>query len=135
MEFIFSIGKEILLVPVWALIQSPFLRWGAKLARTANVSLKAAFMLGLITSVASFPIALLFYLLSDLIGEQIAEGLAYVAVIIATVWLYGYFLRNEAGASIGIRRGFIVFSLEVLVLLGALLAVGLFVTLVLTVLR
>ncbi len=135
MEFIFSLGKEIFLVPFWALIQSPFLRFSARLAKASEISLKAAFVLGLITSVASFFVSLVFYLLSGLIGERVAEGLSLMTALIATVWLYGYFLRAEAGTSIGMWRGFIVFALEVLMLLGVLLAAALFLVLVLGVLR
>lgn len=135
MEFIFSLGKELLSLLVWTIIQTPFLRLSARLAKTADISLKAAFVLSLITSAASFLVSLIFYLLSELIGEHVAEGLSLVMALIVTVWLYGYFLRGEAGTSIGMRRGFIVFSLEVLMMLGVLLAAGLFFALVLVVLR
>jgi len=135
MELLLSIGKEILLVPLWALIQSPFLRFSARLAKTSNVSIKAAFMLGLITIAASFLVSLVFFLLSELIGDRVAEGLSLITAIAATVWLYGYFLRGESGASVGMWRGFIVFALQVLLLLGVLLAVAVFAVLVLNVLR
>jgi hypothetical protein len=61
MEFILTLGKGILTIPVWALIQSPFLRWSAKLTKVSSVSFRAAFTLGLITGAVSLAVSLVLY--------------------------------------------------------------------------
>jgi hypothetical protein len=122
MEFILSLGKEILLVPVWALIQSPFLRWSAKLTKASSVSIRAAFTLGLITGAASLIVSLMLYPLYELIGDPFAKAISLLVVLGATVWLYGYFLRGEAGNSIGLWRGVKVLTVEIVLLLAFLFA-------------
>lgn len=122
MEFILSLGKEILLVPVWALIQSPFLRWSVKLTKTSSVSIRAAFTLGLITGAASLIVSLVLYPLYELIGDPFAKGISLLVVAAATIWLYGYFLRGEAGNSIGLWRGVKVLAVEIVLLLAFLFA-------------
>lgn len=67
MEFLFFLGKQILLVPLWALIHSPFLRWSVKLNKVPSVSLQAAFTLGLVTAAAFLIVSLLLYPLYVLI--------------------------------------------------------------------
>ena len=113
MEFVLSLGKQILLVPVWALIHSPFLRWSAKLTKIPSVSIRAAFTLGLITGAASLIVSLLLYPLYVLIEDPFADGISWLVVAVATVWLYGYFLRGEADNSIGLWRGVKVFTIEI----------------------
>lgn len=130
MEFILALGKEVLLVPVWALIQSPFLRWSAKLTKASSVSIRAAFTLGLITGAASLIASFFLYPLYALIGDPFAKGISLLIVLAATVWLYGYFLRGEAGNSIGLWRGIKVFTVEIVLLLAFLLAFAFLVVLV-----
>lgn len=122
MEFILSLGKEILLVPVWALIHSPFLRWSMKLTKTSRVSIRAAFTLGLITGAATLIVSLVLYPLYELIGGPLAKGISLLVVAAATIWLYGYFLRGEAGNSIGLWRGAKIFTVEIVLFLAFLFA-------------
>jgi hypothetical protein len=127
MEYIYEIGREVLLVPVWALIQSPFIRMSAKVAATSAVSLRGAFMLGLITGTAALVISLLSVPLYGLIGDSVATVFAWMAAIFATVWLYGYFLRGEGDKSIGFWRGALVFALGIVMLAAVMFAVALLV--------
>jgi len=130
MEFILSLGKEVLLVPVWALIQTPFLRWSAKLAKASSVTIKAAFVLGLITGAASLVLSLILYPLYALIGDPFAKSIGLIAAFAITVWMYGYFLRGETGNSIGMWRGTKVFILEIILLAATLFTLAYLVVLV-----
>ena len=123
MEYIYEFGKEVLLVPVWALIQSPFIRMSAKFAAASTMSLRGAFMLGLITGAAALVIWLLTLPLYWLAGDSVGYGIALIAVSFATVWLYGYFIRSEGGKPIGLLRGLLVIALEALMLLGVVIVV------------
>ncbi len=124
MEFLLSLGIAIVGVPVGALLQAPFVRVAARVAKTAPLSLKAAFMLGLITGAAMLVISLVLYPLNWVIGEDAADALSSVACTAAGVWLFGYFLRDEAGNSVGVKRGFVAFVLGALMFFGALLLVS-----------
>ena len=135
MEFIHSLGKELLLLLAWTLIQSPFLRLSARLTKTSNVSLRAAFTLGLIISAAATIVSLILYPLYTLIGDRAAESLSFIAAIATTIWLIGYFLRGENGNSIGIWRGCIVFGLTVLLLFGIGIVIALLAVLVVNILK
>ncbi len=123
MEFLCALGIAIVGVPIGALLQAPFVRLAARVAKTAPVSFRAAFMLGLITGAAMLAISLVLYPFNWVIGEGAADGLSSAACTAAGVWLYGYFLRDEAGNSVGIKRGFVAFALGALMVFGALLLV------------
>lgn len=125
MDYIYEIGREVLMVPIFALIQSPFIRISAKVAASSTVSLRAAFILGLIASAAGLVMSLLSIPIYGLIGDSVASIFAWTAVIFATVWLYGYFLRGEGGKSIGLWRGTMVFALAIVMLIGFIFAVAL----------
>lgn len=124
MEFLLSLGLAILGVPIGAFLQAPFVRFAARLAKTAPVSFRAAFMLGLITGAAMLAISLVLYPFNWVIGEDAADGLSSLACLVAGVWLYGYFLRDEAGNSVGIKRGFVAFALGALMVFGAILVLS-----------
>ncbi len=81
-------------------------------------------MLGLITGAAMLAISLVLYPFNWVIGEDAADGLSSSACLVAGVWLYGYFLRDEGGNSVGIKRGFVVFALSALMVFGALVLVS-----------
>ena len=135
MEFVLALGKGILVVPVWALIQSPFLRWSAKLTKASNVSFRAAFTLGLITGVASLVVSLVLYPLYWMIGDQFAAGISGLAGVAATTWLYGYFLRSETGNSVGLWGGVKVFAVEIVVFSVLLFSLAYLVVLVMNILK
>lgn len=135
MEFILSLGKGILTIPVWALIQSPFLRWSAKLTKVSSVSFRAAFTLGLITGAASLAVSLVLYPLYGMIREPFAEGISWLAVVGVTTWLYGYFLRSETGNSVGLWGGIKVFAVEIVVFSALLFSLAYLVVLVMNALK
>lgn len=135
MEFILSLGKGILTIPAWALIQSPFLRWSAKLTNVSNVSFRAAFTLGLITGAVSLAVSLVLYPLYGVIGDPFAEGISWLAVVAATTWLYGYFLRSETGNSVGLWGGVKVFAVEIVVFSALLFSLAYLVVLVMDTLK
>ena len=135
MEFILTLGKGILTVPVWALIQSPFLRWSAKLTKVSSVSFGAAFILGLITGAVSLAVSLVLYPLYGVIGDPLAEGISWLAVLAATTWLYGYFLRGASGNSVGLWGGVKVFSVQIVVFSALLFSLAYLVVLVMNTLK
>ncbi len=129
MEFILSLGKAILAVPISAIIGAPLISFSARIAKTAPVSLKAAVMLGLITGAVTLSISVVLYPLYWLIGSNAAEGLSLAACTAAAVWLFGYFLRDSAGNSIGIWRGLVVFAIQSLMLIGVIVLIGILIAL------
>lgn len=135
MEFLLSVAKELLVLPLWALVQAPLLRWAARFAKTAPVSFKAAFMLGLITGAVTLAIALACYPLYWVMPETATDVLSLAAGLAASVWLYGYFLRNEAGQSVGLARGFVTFILQTLMVFAVLVVISAIAALVLYMVR
>lgn len=135
MEFILALGKGILTIPVWALIQSPVLRWSAKLTKVSSVSFAGAFTLGLITGAASLAVSLVLYPLYGVIADSFAEGISWLAVLAATTWLYGYFLRSESGNSVGMWGGVKVFSVQIVVFSALLFSLAYLVVLVINTLK
>lgn len=67
-----------------------------------------------------FDCSLLLYPLYVLIETPLADGISRVVVVSATIWLYGYLLRGEAGSSIGLWRGGKVFAVELVLFLAFL---------------
>lgn len=132
MESFLEFGKALLFIPIWALIQAPFLRLAVKINKASSISLKAAFMLGLIVSAASLVVCLVLYPLNGLgvINDPVADDLSLFATIVTTVWMYGYFLRSEMSDSIGALRGLIVFALQTLLFLGVIVAAGVLIVIV-----
>jgi hypothetical protein len=125
MEYIYAFGKELLLVPIWALIQSPFVRISAKVAAASVISIRGAFMLGLIAGAAGLIASFMTLPFYWLVGNSVADSLAFIVGFFAMVWLHGYLLRSEGGNSIGLWRGFKVITLEILLILGVMVAVSL----------
>lgn len=124
MEFILSLGKAILYVPVWAFVQTPLLRWSTRLNNIATLSFRAAFTLGLITGAASLIVSLALLPLYNLTSEPVADNVVLAAMVAVTAWGYGYFLRGNTGNSIGMWKGFKVFVLTAVLLLAIMLAVA-----------
>lgn len=113
--------KEIVLLIIWAFLQSPVLRLSAKLAKFPAPSIQAAFLLGLISGATSVAVSLMLYPLYHFLGTAIAEGISLGAAMAATIWAYGYFLRNGSGNSIGIVPGAKVFVIQIALLIAFLI--------------
>ena len=124
MDLIFSVGKVILFVPLWALIQSPFLRWSAKLAKVSTVSYTSAFILGLITGAAALIVGLLGYPVFALIDASLYDIVALLIACVTTTLLYSYFLRSEQGKSVGVWAGAKVFILQTVLFIVLLFALS-----------
>lgn len=130
MEYVFWFAKVLLLLVFWILVQAPFVRWAAKLTRIAPVSTRAAIMLGIIISAAGVVSTFISFLMSFWIPPDLRYGQSYLTVLAVTAGLFGYYLRDREGQSIGFWRGAAVFMLSITMMFGVLVVVAVLLTLV-----
>jgi hypothetical protein len=69
------------------------------------------------------------------IEAPFAEGVSGLAVLAATTWLYGYFLRSESGNSVGLWGGVKVFSVQIVVFSALLFSLAYLAVLVMNTLK
>jgi hypothetical protein len=124
MEFITALLKAILLLPVWALVESPLIQLSARLVIPRRVSFRAAFMLALISGGALIAIGAVLWPISSNLGH-VAETVVSLSVTIGvSSWLYGYFLTNAEGRSVGVLKGGLVVLLSTFFFAAALLLIA-----------
>lgn len=130
MEYVFAFAKALLLLVFWILVQAPFIRWSARVVKIAPVSTRAAIMLGIIISAAGIVSTFVSFLMSFWIPPDLRYGQSYLTVLAVTAGLFGYYLRDREGQSIGFWRGAAVFTLSITMMFGVLLVVAAVLTLV-----
>lgn len=129
MEFWGSTLKAIVLWPVLALIDVPFVQLGARILKLRRPTFGATYLLVLIAGAAMF---LASAVLRPVLPEE--NTIAEVAVLIGLAvlvygWAFGYFLTDTNGASIGYWKGAQIFLIAsalfaMLLFVVALIAVG-----------
>ncbi|MEA3192881.1 MAG: hypothetical protein QOD26_1214 [Betaproteobacteria bacterium] len=122
MDFLISMGKSILLLPIGALLEVPFIQLGNRILVKKQLSFGAAYLMALISGGALIIVhAALFPVLNSL-GETGQTALSLGAALGIASGLYGYFLTDEEGRSIGYLKGLGVVLLSS-ALFGAVLLV------------
>lgn len=122
MEFLTSLLKALVLLPVWALVESPFIQLSTRIVVPRRLSFRAAYMLALLSGgaliLANVILWPVFANVGDLAGTAIS---ATVALALSTA-IYGYFLTNAEGKSVGYLKGGLVVLVSVLLASAALVA-------------
>jgi hypothetical protein len=125
MEFVGSLLKTILLWPLLALIDVPFVQLGTRILKLPRPSFGATYLLILVAGVAAILATLV---LSPVLPEEntIADvTTSSVFALLVYGWVFGYFLTNVDGSSIGYWKGTQVFLIAT-ALFGALLIAAAF---------
>lgn len=127
MEFLGSTLKAILLWPVLALIDVPFVQMGARILKLRRPTFGATYLLVLIAGAAMFLVGAV---LRPVLPEENAIAEVAVFIVLAVLvygWAFGYFLTDADGASIGYRKGAQVFLIASTLFAALLLVVALIV--------
>lgn len=115
-----SVLKAIVLWPLLALIDVPFVQLSARILKVRRPTFGAAYLLVLISGAAMFLVTLV---LSPVLPEEktiIGLVVSLVLAVLVYGWAFGYFLTHADGLSIGYWKGTQVFLLAS-ALFGALL--------------
>ena len=122
MEFLISLGKSILLLPIGALLETPFIQLGSRILIKKKLSFGAAFMMALISGGALIVVHAALYPVLVNLGDAGQNALSLAVALGLASGLYGYFLTDEQGRSIGYLKGLGVVLLSS-ALFGAVLLV------------
>lgn len=105
MDFLISLGKSILLLPIGALLEVPFIQLGARILIKRRLSFGAAYMMALISGGALIVAHAALYPVLSSLGETGQSALSLAVALGLASGLYGYFVTNEEGRSIGYLKG------------------------------
>lgn len=122
MEFLISLGKSILLLPIGALLETPFIQLGNRILIKKRLSFGAAFMMAVISGAALIVAHAALYPVLATLGETGQAALSLAVALALASGLYGYFLTDAEGRSIGYLKGLGVVLLSS-ALFGAVLLV------------
>ena len=105
MDFLISLGKSILLLPIGALLEVPFIQLGNRILVKKKLSFGAAFMMALISGGALIVVHAALYPILVNLGDTGQNALSLVVALALASGLYGYFLTDAEGRSIGYLKG------------------------------
>ncbi len=105
MEYITSLLKSLVLLPVGALIEAPFILLSARVVTRRRPSFGAAYMLALITGVVLILASVVLWPVLASVNELAGSAISVVASLLVPTIAYGYLLTNEQGASVGYMMG------------------------------
>jgi hypothetical protein len=106
-----SILKAIVLWPLLALVDVPFVRLGARILQVRRPTFGATYLLVLIAGAAMFLANLVLSLVLPPADSIAALVVTILAAILVYGWVFGYFLTDNDGLSIGYWKGTQVFLL------------------------
>jgi hypothetical protein len=125
MDFLISLGKSILLLPIGALLEAPFIQLGNRILIKKKLSFGAAFMMALISGGALIVVHAALYPILVNLGDAGQSALSLAVALGLASGLYGYFLTDEQGRSIGYAKGLGVVLLSSAMFGAVLLVVAL----------
>jgi hypothetical protein len=105
MDFLISLGKSILLLPIGALLEVPFIQLGNRILIKKRLTFGAAYTMALISGGALILAHAALYPLLVTLGETAQAALSLAVALGVASGLYGYFLTDEQGRSIGFPKG------------------------------
>lgn len=129
MDFLISLGKSILLLPIGALLEVPFIQLGARILIKRRLSFGAAYMMALISGGALLVAHAVLYPVRVNLGETAQAALSLAVALALASGLYGYFLTSEDGRSVGYLKGMGVVLLSSALFGAVLLVVALVIVL------
>lgn len=130
MEFLISLGKSILLLPIGALLEVPFIQLGNRILIRKRLTFGAAYMMALISGGALLVAHAVIYPVLVSLGDAGQAALSLAVALTVASGLYGYFLTDAEGRSIGYLKGMGVVLLSSALFGAALLIIALVVVLV-----
>jgi hypothetical protein len=119
-----SILKAIVLWPLLALVDVPFVRLGARILKVRRPKFGATYLLVLIAGAAMFLANLVLSLVLPPAGSIAALVVTILAAILVYGWVFGYFLTDNDGLSIGYWKGTQVFLLASALFAALLVAIA-----------
>jgi len=129
-EFLISLGKSILLLPIGALLEVPFIQLGNRILIRKRLTFGAAYMMALISGGALLVAHAVIYPVLVSLGDAGQAALSLAVALTVASGLYGYFLTDAEGRSIGYLKGMGVVLLSSALFGAALLIIALAVVLV-----
>ena len=130
MDFLISLGKSLLVLPVGALLEVPFIMLGVRILVKKRLTFGAAYLMALISGVALILAHAALYPVLANLGQAGQASLSLGVALAVASGLYGYFITSVDGRSIGYLRGAAVVLLSSALFGAVLLAVALVVVLV-----
>jgi hypothetical protein len=124
MEFATALFKAIIFLPVWALVESPLIQLSARIVIPRRISFKAAFMLALISGGALIVVGVLLWPMSSNLGDIAETAVSLTVTLAVSSWVFGYFLTNSEGRSIGILKGGLVVLLSAILFAAILIVIA-----------
>lgn len=124
-EFLFSLVKSIVMLPLVALFEAPFLRLSARVVTSNRLTFGATYMLALIIGAVSIAAGLVMWPISAHLGSRAEAVVSLAAAFSIGGWLCGYFVTTPDGRSAGFAKGVLVVLLASFLFAVALLALTL----------
>jgi hypothetical protein len=106
-----SILKAIVLWPLVALVDVPFVQLGARILKVRRPTFGATYLLVLIAGAATFLANLILSVVLPPADSIAALVVTILAAVLVYGWVFGYFLTDNDGLSIGYWKGTQVFLL------------------------
>jgi hypothetical protein len=105
LDFLVSLGKSILLLPIGALLEVPFIMLGVRILVKKRLSFGAAYLMALISGVALIAAHAALYPVLGALGESGQAALSLGVALAVASALYGYFITDAEGRSVGYLKG------------------------------
>ena len=104
-DFLVSLGKSILLLPIGALLEVPFIMLGVRILVKKRLSFGAAYLMALISGLALIASHAVLYPVLGALGDAAQSALSLGVALAVASGLYGYFITDAEGRSVGYLKG------------------------------
>jgi hypothetical protein len=104
-DFLVSLGKSFLLLPIGALLEVPFIQLGVRILVKKRLSFGAAYVMALISGVALIAAHAALYPVLGALGDIGQTALSLGVALVVASSLYGYFITDTEGRSVGYLKG------------------------------
>ena len=104
-DFLVSLGKSILLLPIGALLEVPFIMLGVRILVKKRLSFGAAYLMALISGLALIVAHAALYPVLGALGDAGQAALSLGVALAVASGLYGYFITDAEGRSVGYLKG------------------------------
>jgi len=104
-DFLVSLGKSILLLPIGALLEVPFIMLGVRILVKKRLSFGAAYLMALISGLALIAAHAALYPVLGALGDTGQAALSLAVALAVASGLYGYFIADAEGRSVGYLKG------------------------------
>lgn len=112
MELFVSALKSLAMLPVFALLEVPFIRISASIVLSRRLSFGASYLMALIAGSALLAANVVLWPVYAQLSKPAEAALTFSMTLALAGWLYGYFLTNAEGRSVGMLKGILVVLLS-----------------------